>query len=143
SILLNLLCYLLTVIVFYRWSGTIVPSRGALIATAAFSFSPTLVLWSLQPMKDTFFFFLMIAAGAAFGRIVLLLRSRMASKQLLLLTSLAVAMLLSIYFISAVRWYVGFAYFGTLATLLLLSPAFSAKGRRMTAAVYGIVLSIL
>jgi hypothetical protein len=62
GILLNLFCYLGACFILVRWSQRDPSMRGAtLFAIAAISLSPSFILWSLQPLKDTLFQFLTIA----------------------------------------------------------------------------------
>ncbi len=62
GILLNLFCFLGTVALLVRWSRAQPQARTTVsVAIAAISLSPSLVLWSLQPLKDSLFQLLFVA----------------------------------------------------------------------------------
>ena len=62
GVLLNLFCYLGTIALLVRWSRAQPATRTAVaVAIAAISLTPSLVLWSLQPLKDSLFQFLFVA----------------------------------------------------------------------------------
>ena len=81
---------------------------------AAIAFGPAMVLWSTQPLKDTFFFFLIVALVA--------LAARWSERQ-----SVAVAggMFVVLYAIAGTRWYVAAIAWG----LLLIFFALDRRGR--------------
>ena len=62
GLLLNLFCFLGTVALLVRWSRAQPQARTTVsVAIAAISLSPSLVLWSLQPLKDSLFQLLFVA----------------------------------------------------------------------------------
>ncbi len=65
---LNLFAYLLSCLVVLRWSSVAVSGTlGPALTLAALSFSPSAVLWSTQPLKDTLFQALVVlVVGGAF-----------------------------------------------------------------------------
>ena len=66
ALLINLFSYLGTVAILVQWSRRQPrAATAAALAIVALTFSPALVLWSLQPLKDPFFQFLFVAFVAA------------------------------------------------------------------------------
>ena len=66
GLLLNLFCYLGTIAMLVHWPVRTPAARtAASIVIAAISVSPAFVLWSVQPLKDTFFQFLAVAFVAS------------------------------------------------------------------------------
>jgi hypothetical protein len=56
GLLLNLFCYLGTIALLVRWSrAQPAASTATAIAIAAISLTPSVILWSLQPMKESCF----------------------------------------------------------------------------------------
>lgn len=119
GILVNLFCYLGTIALLVRWGRAQPQTRTAVaVAIAAISLSPSLVLWSLQPLKDSFFQLLFVAfvvACAAWQR-----RPRVATGAL---------MAVVLYVLAGIRWY----FAGTLiaaTALFLLIVTFTAPERK-------------
>src|SRR5438270_2374112 len=62
AVLLNLFCYLGIVALLVHWPVKTPSARNAAaVAITLISLSPAFVLWSSQPLKDTFFQFLVVA----------------------------------------------------------------------------------
>jgi hypothetical protein len=105
AILFNCAAYLVTCAIITRLG-----SRGSnpefprLVALAAVAFGPGMILWSLQPLKDTFFSLLVTALVAVCFLWQELWRTAVASQWLKLLAC-AAAMLVLTYAIGGVRWY--------------------------------------
>lgn len=144
SLLLNLFCYIGACAIIVRWSQTAPGSRnGALVALSAISLSPAGVLWSMQPIKDTFFQFLIVAF---FGACFLWQRAWRAEqgmgRQLLWA---GVALIASHYLLTGVRWYVGGFLFGAAALFMLLVPLTMAtvRPRRWLATAATVVLLLI
>ena len=103
GLLVNLLAYLGTCAVVLRVGpdpGT--PTWPRLAALAAIAFSPSGILWSLQPLKDTVFLFFVaafVAAMSAWER-----GWTQAGRRTALA---AVTLVICIYAISGIRWYFG------------------------------------
>ena len=143
ALLLNLFCYLGTTAVIVRWSEREPRARpAAAIAICAISLSPASFLWSLQPLKDTFFQFVVIAfigACAAWQRRWTEWPVRMPGALLV-----SAAMTVTLLAISGVRWYFAFALLMASLVFLLLVASLS-PGRKAVAftatAVLVIVLS--
>ena len=141
SLLLNLFCYLGACAIIVRWSATAPASRNAaLVALAAISLSPAGVLWSLQPLKDTFFQFLIVAF---FGACVLWQRAWRAERMGSQLLWAGAALVASHYLLSGVRWYVGGFVFGTAALFMLLVPLTALRNRRWLATGAAMVLLLI
>ena len=143
ALLLNLFCYLGTTVVIVRWSEREPRARpAAALAICAISLSPASFLWSLQPLKDTFFQFVVIAfigACAAWQRRWTEWPVRMPGAFLVF-----AAMTVTLLAISGVRWYFAFALLMASLVFLLL-VALLSPGRKAVAftatAVLVIVLS--
>jgi hypothetical protein len=141
GLLLNLFCYLATIAIIVRWAAKEPRARtAAALAIVALSFSPSLVLWSLQPLKDSFFQLLFVAfvascaawqrAWRAPGR----WRTRIA-------TSVLLPVLL--YAVSAVRWYFGLVLLITAAVFLLVTAIKTAERKLPAFSVAAVVIIIL
>jgi hypothetical protein len=140
GLLINLFCYLGTVAVIIRWGAKEQRGRMAAgIAITAISLSPAGVLWSLQPLKDTFFQFLVVAFVAACAAWQ---RAWIAPGRRPGLLLAAVTMLVALYAIAGIRWYFAFALL--LGTFLFFPlVAFRAAERRGVAFAAGLVLVAL
>lgn len=126
GLLLNLFCYLGSVALLRRWMHAREGAReGAAIAIAAISVSPALVLWSLQPLKDTLFQLLVVAFVCSCGAWTGQPRWRQAALPGALLVLVLAAL-------SGVRWYVAFALL-VAAAPFLLATALRARERRALA----------
>ncbi|HSY52288.1 MAG TPA: hypothetical protein VLC46_26030 [Thermoanaerobaculia bacterium] len=105
AILFNCAAYLVTCAIITRLGSR--ESNAELprfVALAAVAFGPGMILWSLQPLKDTFFSLLVTALVAVCFLWQELWRNAVASKWLKLLAC-AAAMLVLTYAIGGVRWY--------------------------------------
>lgn len=140
SLLLNLFCYLGACAIIVRWSAQVPGSRNAaLIALAAISLSPAGMLWSLQPLKDTFIQFLIVAfAGACY----LWQRAWRTDRYAAKIIGAAAAMIVTFYLASGVRWYVGMVLFSIAAIFLVLVAA-TLHGKRWPAVVSSLVVILL
>ena len=122
GILLNLFCYLGTIALLVRWERAEPPTHTAVaVAITAISLSPSLVLWSLQPLKDSMFQLLFVAfvAGCAAWQ-----RGTWQTR-----ISTGVLLVVVLFLLAGIRWY--FAGALVVATLLfLLIIAFTAAGRK-------------
>nr|MDQ3284013.1 hypothetical protein [Acidobacteriota bacterium] len=118
ALLVNLLCHSGMVALLLRWRRREPRTRTSVaVAITAISLSPAIVLWSLQPLKDTPFQLLIVAffcVCAAWQRAW----SRPAPW--LSRTGIAALLLLLLAMLSAVRWYFGLAVLGALLLFLLL-----------------------
>jgi hypothetical protein len=141
AVLLNLFCYLGMTAIIVRWSESEPRARlAAAFAICAISLSPAFFLWSLQPLKDTFFQFVVIAfigACAAWQRAWGTVRPSIPA---LLIT--AAAMIVALLAISGVRWYFAFALF-IAAIVFLLIIASTFRGRKAAAFAATAVLIVL
>ena len=131
AVLLNLFCYLGMTAIIVRWSEREPRARlAAAFAICAISLSPAFFLWSLQPLKDTFFQFIVIAfigSCAAWQRTWIESPVRL---PVVLLTGSA--MIVTLLAIAGVRWYFAFALFAaTIIFLLLIASMF--RGRKAIA----------
>ncbi|HVE69849.1 MAG TPA: nuclear transport factor 2 family protein [Thermoanaerobaculia bacterium] len=132
GLLINLFCYLGCIALLRRWTN-------AAVAITAISLSPSFVLWSLQPLKDTFFQLLVVAfvfACAAWQNLWIgppRWRSVAARGALLVLLLAA---------LSGVRWYVAFALL-IAATPFLLATALRTRERKGIALVAAAGVALL
>jgi hypothetical protein len=127
ALVLNAFCYLGAMWILVRSSAQNDRARiAARIAVIAISFSPTFILWSLQPLKDTMFQFLVvafIAACAAWQRVWI--SSTHGGRA----AAFGAAMAAALYLLSALRWY--FAFMVLLAaTAFAILVAFRAPRRK-------------
>lgn len=114
--------------------------RAAAVALAAVSFCPSWILWSLQPLKETFFFLLVVAylfvlagwvnAVAAGGP-----RARLPIRPLVL--SIAI-----LYAVAGIRWY--FAIMLMMGTAVMLGCLIlQGKSRRLRVVAWGGVALVI
>jgi hypothetical protein len=141
ALVLNLFCYLGIMVIIVRWGEREPRARlASTIAIAALSLSPACFLWSLQPLKDTFFQFIVIAfiaACAAWQRTWAVagapLREALWSGTTMVVTLLAIA---------AVRWYFAFALLAAM-TMFLFLVAITFGGRKTISFSSSAVLLVL
>ncbi|HUP59820.1 MAG TPA: hypothetical protein VNA69_05325 [Thermoanaerobaculia bacterium] len=125
GILLNLFSYLGMCWIILRWSKWVPNGRiPALIAIGAISLSPSAMLWSLQPLKDTFFLFLVVclAAGAAIWQ-----RAWRGSASLWASPGAALLMIVSLFLMAGIRWYFGFVALLGILVFVMLNAATASK----------------
>jgi len=143
GMLLNLFCYLGTIAVIVRWSeGERRARTAAAVAICAISLSPAFFLWSLQPLKDTFFQFVVIAFIGACAAWQQTWRSPRVRVPLALL--IAASMTVALLAISGVRWYFAFALFIAVTVFLLLVASLSPVNKAVAftaSAVLALLLS--
>ena len=116
GLLLNLFCYLGTIAMLVHWpAGTSAARNAAKVVIVALSMTPGVVLWSLQPLKDTFFQFL---AMAFIALCVWWQRAWSRSGSGVARAGIAALMTFVLYALAGIRWYFAFAVI--LAALLFL-----------------------
>jgi len=110
-------------------------TRPAMIALAALSFAPSVVLWSVLPLKDPFFIFVVatFVVGCTMWQEAWLGAGRWTRFVLPLLL-----MLLTFYAVVGVRWYFGFVLW--LASLPFFALATWRSGRRIAAGLTNAVI---
>jgi hypothetical protein len=114
----------------------------AVFALAAVSFSPAGVLWSMQPLKDTFFLFMVMAAVATCFKWHELWTSRRGERSLVLpLTACAATLLALVYALSSMRWYFGLVVW--LSCIVLFTGTVFAAPRRAAAVLPNVLLFLL
>ena len=144
AVVLNLFCYLAMVAILVRWGRSEPHARtAAAVVIVAVSLTPSLILWSLQPLKDTLFQFLFVAfialcawwqrswtergpAGRAW-------RSRAA---------IAVLMTAVLYMLAGIRWYVAFALLVGV-TLFFVAAIVQSAERKAAAAATIVTVAVL
>lgn len=128
GILLNLFCYLGTVALLLRWSRVEPATRTAVaVAITAISLTPALVLWSLQPLKDSLFQLLFVAFVAACATWQRAWLATNASWRTRIVTGVSLAIVL--FLLAGIRWYFAGALVAA-TSLFLLIVAFSAAERK-------------
>jgi hypothetical protein len=127
ALILNAFCYLGTMWIIVRSTAQDERARiAARIAVLAISLSPTFVLWSLQPLKDTMFQFLVVAFV---GACVAWQRAWTSSAQPGRATAVAAGMAAAMFLLSGLRWYFALVVlFGATAFAILV--AFRATHRK-------------
>jgi len=137
ALLLNLFCYLGSCLILVKLRNASPAARipGA-VAIAAISLSPSAMLWSLQPLKDTLFQFLIIAFVAA---CVMWQRAWRAQPAPLLILSAAAVMFAAMFAMGGIRWYFAFSVLCATFAFLILTGTLAA-GRKAPALVAGAIL---
>lgn len=143
GLLLNLFCYLATCALIVRWgSAGKQASPAATLAVAALALSPSAILWSLQPLKDSLFIFLVVGflfACVAWQRGWTVTAEGRAGFPWRGLVMTALAMGLTMYGIAGLRWYVA-AVALTASAFFFLLVAANARGRRIPALIAGVIM---
>jgi hypothetical protein len=130
ALLLNAFCYLGAMWIIVRTSAQDERARiAARVAVLAISLSPTFILWSLQPLKDTMFQFLVVAFV---GACVAWQRTWMSSAQAGRAAALAAAMAAAMFLLSGLRWYFALVVLLGAAAFTIL-VAFRATQRKAVA----------
>ena len=126
GLLLNLFAYLVTCTLLVRLQPR---TNGALLfALAALAFGPAMLLWSLQPLKDTVFVCILT--------LLIFLLFRWQERPRLWL---AAAMLALFYALATLRWYMALIVWAMLPLFFLLA-ALRMPRRRAAALVAGLLL---
>ncbi|MBV8543153.1 MAG: hypothetical protein JO088_00295, partial [Acidobacteria bacterium] len=141
AILLNVVAYLASCRIILSFDSPD-QHRFAVFAIAVLSLAPSVVVWSLQPMKDVVFFFLIIAFFCSARMWQQLWRDTTApmppARGLLLWPAAMAAML---YGISGIRWY--FAFMVLLSSLPFLLLAIIPARRRLIAGAIALLVFVL
>jgi len=138
SMLLNLIAYLGTVLVLCRLADATGATRATRVfVVSAVSFTPSWILWSTQPLKDTFFLMLVAAFVVALHHTARATRvGRDALVSAVVASAAAWALL---YGVAGIRWY--FAILLLIATALTtVATTWLATGRRLRV---GVALAIV
>ncbi|HEX9084686.1 MAG TPA: hypothetical protein VF836_08100, partial [Gemmatimonadaceae bacterium] len=145
ALLLNGLSYLGTCLVILLWARYATQTeadqplpRGVVFAIAAITFSPAAILWSLQPLKDTFFVFLIVLF---IGLCVMWQSGWQPATRVRTLIASALMMAAVMFALAGIRWYVALAVLGA-ATLAFMEISFVVN-RHFAAAVIGLALCIV
>jgi hypothetical protein len=136
AVLLNLFFYLGSVAIVQRWSRGSSDRRPFAFAIVVLSLTPSLVLWSLQPLKDVFFQFLVIAFVAACKRWQELADSGSRTRSMV---GLVLLLSLLLFHIASVRWYVGFMLLGVAA---LFAGVLALRARTLRAVTIVVLLIV-
>jgi hypothetical protein len=140
ALLLNLFCFLGMIAMVVHWPVKTPAARNAAaVVIAAISLSPAFVLWSVQPLKDTFFQFLVVAfvASCAWWQRAWSMPDRAGSR---LAAGALMAVLL--FALAGIRWYFAFALL-IAASLFVFLNAFTTAARAIVAFSAAAVLAIV
>lgn len=119
AVLLNIFCFMGMVTLILKWGSSNGRRVGlaALVPLTAVAFSPSAILWSLQPLKDPLFMCLVVAVCVALAAWQETWRDSSSALPVKRLIGIALAILLVFYAIAAIRWY--FALVAWTATFAL------------------------
>lgn len=138
ALLFNLYCYLAMCLVILRWTRHSAPGKheAAIVTVAGLAFSPSLILWSLQPLKDTLFVALLVAVVV----LVAVWRSAVAERGAGL-RILAVSMAIGgcLYGLAGIRAYAAAGIFGAMGVGLMLSWLEVPRERKVAVAIAGVM----
>lgn len=138
AILLNLLAYLGSCVLFVSWGNRLALGKAPmLLAVAAISFFPSWILWSFQPLKDTLFLLLTVAYAFVASR---WLDSDPQRRFALASTRAIAALAVLIYAVASIRWYAAILLVAANSLAWLLTILRSSD-RRLARA--GAVLALL
>jgi hypothetical protein len=139
ALLLNCAAFLGTCAIITRIGGARA-QRPRLVALAAVAFGPGTILWSLQPLKDTFFLFLIAALiGVCYRWQELWLRGERSKRRLL---ACAAMMLIVVYGIAGMRWYFAAVTCGVCVVFFILI-AIPTRPKWRTLAASAVLLLLL
>jgi hypothetical protein len=142
ALLFNCAAYLLTCAIIVRLGSRDPRAELArLVALAAVALGPGTILWSLQPLKDTYFTLLIVALIWVFFLWQEMWREDAAPKWRRLM-AYAAAMLLLVYEIGGVRWYFAVIVWGLLIVFFTLAalPAHSRPRALLISALLFVLL---
>ena len=137
GLLLNSIAFMGMSAMIVRWEVTRDHPTPALTALAIIWFTPSWLLWAVQPMKDAVFFFVFTAFFFALSRFcseLMKLRMRVAA-----LVGWTAMMMAAVYATSGMRWYFGFMSWG----LSCLAAALTFMVRRFGARRVVVVVAVL
>ncbi|HUP59842.1 MAG TPA: hypothetical protein VNA69_05435 [Thermoanaerobaculia bacterium] len=105
ALLMNLAAYLGTCGVILTMGGAMA-ARGRVLGIAALTFAPSIVIWSLQPLKDSVFLFIVALFILAADRWQKEIREpQSGARGVTTLLWTAAIMTVALYAISSIRWY--------------------------------------
>lgn len=143
GLLLNLVSYLATAAVIVWWVRRYdVPERIAAIPLLAIGYSPSWIVWSVQPLKDAFFCFWILSLAVALDQWLRTWREPVRRPRRIVLAGVLLAVMM--YGAAGVRW-----YYAVVALLCAIVPIFSTAidaapfRRRRFAAAAGALLMLL
>jgi hypothetical protein len=138
AVLINIAAYLGSCAIIVSL-GRSVNQRAVTVAIAALSLAPSVVIWSLQPLKDVPFLFLFASFIASAWLWQQLWSSRTPMGRSIGMAALFAVMIAALsYGISSIRWYFGFILVIVLIPFVML--VVFGCGRKLAAAASGIIL---
>jgi hypothetical protein len=135
SLLLNIAAYLGCCLIALSF-GDPAKHRAVVFAIGVLSLAPSTVMWSIQPMKDTWFIFLVASFFSAARVWQQHLIGKKVSPRALWWT---VAMIATLYGISGIRWYFGFVAAMACLPFFVLLIVQTSRRAVVAAAVAGLV----
>jgi len=130
GVLLNLFCYLGTIALLVRWSRAQPATRTAVaVAIAAISLTPSLVLWSLQPLKDSLFQFLFVAFVVACA---MWQRAWLAAAQWRARAVSGALLIVVLFLLAGIRWYFAGALVAAALVFLLIVASTAAERKAVS-----------
>lgn len=143
ALLLNITAYLGTCAIVLKLAPPDA-TRSRIAAVAALSLTPSIVLWSLQPLKDVFFLFLVALFVFACDRWQrLAVRAEHVPNAPLRRFGIALLMAAALYGVSGIRWYFGMALVAASGLFLLLASARGHQRRMLFASSAAILVLLL
>ena len=125
GLLLNLFAFLGTSLLIVAWArrGRIQNEKTVAVALMALSFTPTWILWSLQPLKDPFFILLVVLYGfTLYGWMIHTTENATAAAILD-----AIILVVTAYCLAGIRWYFALILMSS-AALPMLATALRRRG---------------
>jgi len=141
AILLNIAAYLGTCAMALKLAGTKTPNGIVIFSIAVLSLSPSIVMWSLQPLKDTVFLFLVTAFFVAAYVLQQVWTDGAASFRAGRNVAVTALLAVLVYAIAGIRWYFGFAL--VVAVVPFAIVAILRGPHRVAALISAIVLAPL
>ncbi len=139
AILLNIAAYLGTCLMALYLAGSPRnPNRTVIVSIAILSLSPSVLMWSVQPLKDTVFLFLVAAFFAVAYHWQEVWRRSATLPQRAAVVGVSALLAGLMYAIAAIRWYFAFAI--VLAMIPFALVAVLRAQRRIAAAGTAVVL---
>jgi hypothetical protein len=140
ALLINLFCYLGAIWIIVAWSRREPRARAAAaVAITAISVSPAFLLWSLQPLKDSFFQFLYVAFIACCAEWQ---RASLATRRPPKRIGTGAILIVLFFALAGTRWYFAVALLGAV-TIFVFLTAFRTPARRLAAVAVALIVMLV
>ncbi len=141
GILLNLFCYLGTIALLVQWSRAQPSTRTTVtVAIAGIALSPALVLWSLQPLKDSLFQLLFVAFAAACA---MWQRAWLAQRAWWTRAGAGALIAVVLFLLAGVRWYFAAALVAAAALFLFIVASKAAERRAISFGAAAMLIAVM